>query len=69
MRVPVTSRRSLRRRALVARVLWNGAEILVTLGVVLMLLVVHQLWWTNRQAREGAERERRIPFQLELKST
>jgi sortase A len=57
MRVPVTSRRSLRRRALVARVLWNGAEILVTLGVVLMLLVVHQLWWTNRQAREGAERE------------
>ncbi|MGI5197754.1 class E sortase [Streptomyces sp. CA-288835] len=57
MRVPVTSRRSLRRHALVARVLWNGAELLVTLGVVLMLLVVHQLWWTNRQAREGAERE------------
>ncbi|GGK47994.1 class E sortase [Streptomyces flaveus] len=57
MRVPVTSRRSLRRRALAARVLWNGAELLVTLGVVLMLLVVHQLWWTNRQAREGAERE------------
>jgi sortase A len=22
-----------------------------------MLLVVHQLWWTNRQAREGAERK------------
>ncbi|GAA2623379.1 class E sortase [Streptomyces vastus] len=57
MRVPVTSRRSLRRRALAARVLWNGAELLVTLGVVLMLLVVHQLWWTNRQAREGAERK------------
>lgn len=57
MRVPVTSRRSRRRRALAARVLWNGAELLVTLGVVLMLLVVHQLWWTNRQAREGAERE------------
>ncbi|GAB2952933.1 hypothetical protein GCM10023080_009390 [Streptomyces pseudoechinosporeus] len=57
MRVPVTSRRSRRRRALVARLLWNGAELLVTLGVVLMLLVVHQLWWTNRQAREGAERK------------
>jgi sortase A len=57
MRVPVISRRSLRRRALFARVLWNGAELLVTLGVVLMLLVVHQLWWTNRQAREGAERK------------
>ncbi|NGO15098.1 class E sortase [Streptomyces sp. HC44] len=57
MRVPVTSRRSLRRRALCARVLWSGAELLVTVGVVLMLLVVHQLWWTNRQAREGAERK------------
>ncbi|MEV2196714.1 class E sortase [Streptomyces phaeochromogenes] len=57
MRVPVVHQRARRRRARCARLLWNGAEILVTLGVVLMLLVVHQLWWTNRQAREGAERK------------
>lgn len=37
--------------------LWTGGEVLVTLGVVLMLLVVHQLWWTNREAREGARRK------------
>ena len=45
------------RRAVLARVLWTGAEITVTLGLVMLLFVVHQLWWTNRQAREGAERE------------
>jgi sortase A len=39
------------------RTLWTGAEITVTLGVVLLLLVVHQLWWTNREARAGAERK------------
>ncbi|MEV8014939.1 class E sortase [Streptomyces sp. NPDC086554] len=39
------------------RLLWNLAEVGVTLGVVLLLLVAHQLWWTNRQAREGAERQ------------
>ncbi|MBO1337686.1 class E sortase [Streptomyces sp. VRA16 Mangrove soil] len=37
--------------------LWNGAEVAVTLGLVLLLLVVHQLWWTNRQARAGAQRQ------------
>ncbi|MEU5341249.1 class E sortase [Streptomyces sp. NPDC020766] len=57
MRVPVIHQQARRRRARYARLLWNGAEVLVTLGVVLMLLVVHQLWWTNRQAREGAERK------------
>ncbi|MFI1437698.1 class E sortase [Streptomyces fructofermentans] len=57
MRVPVVHQRARRRRARWARVLRTGAEALVTLGVVLLLLVVHQLWWTNRQAREGAERE------------
>jgi sortase A len=57
MRVPVVHQQGRRRRARYARLLWNGAEILVTLGLVLMLLVVHQLWWTNRQAREGAERK------------
>nr|WP_245769520.1 class E sortase [Streptomyces indicus] len=39
------------------RGLWTGAEVAVTVGIVLLLLVVHQLWWTNRQAREGAERQ------------
>ncbi|MDQ0777000.1 sortase A [Streptomyces aurantiacus] len=57
MRVPVVHQRVRRRRARYARLLWNGAEVLVTLGVVLLLLVAHQLWWTNRQAREGAERK------------
>ncbi|MCP3819498.1 class E sortase [Streptomyces sp. A3M-1-3] len=46
-----------RRRAVLARGLWAGGEVAVTLGVVLLLLVVHQLWWTNREAREGAERQ------------
>ncbi|MET9519359.1 class E sortase [Streptomyces sp. NPDC002994] len=40
-----------------ARGLWVGAEAAVTFGVVVLLLVVHQLWWTNRQARDGAERK------------
>lgn len=44
-------------RAGLARALWVGAEITVTLGVVVLLLVAHQLWWTNRQAREGAARQ------------
>ncbi|MBT2367020.1 class E sortase [Streptomyces sp. ISL-10] len=45
-----------RARAALARGLWAAAEVTVTLGVIVLLLVVHQLWWTNRQAREGAER-------------
>ncbi|MFI8435876.1 class E sortase [Streptomyces sp. NPDC079020] len=44
-------------RSAAARGLWTGAELAITLGVVLLLLVAHQLWWTNRQAREGAEHE------------
>lgn len=47
----------MRRYAPWLRGLWTGAEVAVTVGVVLLLLVVHQLWWTNRQAREGAERK------------
>lgn len=43
-----------RGRRFAARGLWSGAEMIVTLGVVLLLLVVHQLWWTNRQARADA---------------
>ncbi|MFJ2261850.1 class E sortase [Streptomyces sp. NPDC087844] len=57
MRVPVIHQRGRRRRARTARLLWNSAEVLVTLGLVLLLLVAHQLWWTNRQAKEGAERK------------
>nr|WP_237330638.1 class E sortase [Streptomyces sp. BA2] len=37
--------------------MWGAAEAAVTCGLVLLLLVAHQLWWTNRQAREGAERQ------------
>ncbi|MFM9584406.1 class E sortase [Streptomyces caniscabiei] len=39
------------------RPLWIAAECAVTLGLVLLLFVAHQLWWTNRQAQEGAVRE------------
>ncbi|WP_030601330.1 class E sortase [Streptomyces fulvoviolaceus] len=46
-----------RRRALRRRAVWTGGELLVTVGVVLLLLVAHQLWWTNREAREGAKRQ------------
>lgn len=46
--------RDARGRRLAARGLWTGAELVVTLGVVLLLLVAHQLWWTNRQARAEA---------------
>ncbi|WP_233168805.1 MULTISPECIES: class E sortase [Streptomyces] len=57
VRVPVVVQgRGRRARARAARVLWGTAEAAVTFGVVVLLLVVHQLWWTNRQARAGAER-------------
>ncbi|MFC4888629.1 class E sortase [Streptomyces beijiangensis] len=67
--VPVVVQRGpSRRRVGVARSLWVGAEAAVTLGVVVLLLVVHQLWWTNREARAAAghkvqalEREWRSP--------
>ncbi|WP_155054849.1 class E sortase [Streptomyces blattellae] len=57
MRVPVVQHSSRRRRVLLRRGVWAGGEVLVTAGLVLLLLVVHQLWWTNRQARAGAERK------------
>ncbi|MEH0423675.1 class E sortase [Streptomyces sp. B21-083] len=56
-RARVIRHRTLRRRALRRRALWSCGELLVTLGTVLALLVVHQLWWTNRQAEQGAQRE------------
>ncbi|MGW5634101.1 class E sortase [Streptomyces sp. NPDC003832] len=45
-----------RRRDLGRRLLWTGGELLVTVGLVLLLLVVHQLWWTNREAKAEAGR-------------
>ncbi|MDG4859321.1 class E sortase [Streptomyces sp. T-3] len=49
--------RGRRQRSRLARGLWGGAEVAVTVGLVLLLLVVHQLWWTNRQAKQGADRQ------------
>ncbi|MEU8525078.1 MULTISPECIES: class E sortase [Streptomyces] len=40
-----------------ARALWASAELTVTFGVVVLLLVVHQVWWTNQQARAGARQQ------------
>ncbi|MFJ1804693.1 MULTISPECIES: class E sortase [unclassified Streptomyces] len=56
MRIPLVQHSTRRRRAQYRRVLWSGAEVLVTAGVLVLLLVVHQLWWTNREAKGGAER-------------
>ncbi|MFJ3833572.1 class E sortase [Streptomyces sp. NPDC090046] len=58
-RVPVVVQGSGRRgrRAGLAGVLWAGAELIVTLGVVVLLLVVHQVWWTNRQAVAAAQEQ------------
>jgi len=56
MRTPVVHHSTRRRRALRRRALWTGGELFVTVGVVLLLLVAHQLWWTNRQAQHNADR-------------
>lgn len=56
-RVPVVVQGRRGRKSPLVRWLWGGAEAAVTCGLVLLLLVAHQLWWTNRQAREGAERQ------------
>ncbi|MGW0362460.1 class E sortase [Streptomyces sp. NPDC002990] len=45
------------RRAGLAGVLWVCAEVITTVGVVVALLVVHQVWWTNRQAVAAAQEE------------
>ncbi|MFI8183021.1 class E sortase [Actinacidiphila glaucinigra] len=36
------------------RALWGAGEAALTLGAVLLLLVAHQLWWTNLQAHAAA---------------
>ncbi|WP_407286688.1 class E sortase [Streptomyces sp. BP-8] len=53
-RIPVVVQGRRTRRPRAVRALWTGAELAVTLGVVTLLLVAHQLWWTNRQARHAA---------------
>ncbi|MFD5396136.1 class E sortase [Streptomyces sp. NPDC127097] len=53
-RIPVVVQGRRPRRSGAVRALWTGAELAVTLGAVLLLLVVHQLWWTNRQAQHAA---------------
>ncbi|MFF0274740.1 class E sortase [Streptomyces sp. NPDC094447] len=58
-RIPVVVQSRGRRRA-GARLLWVCAETVVTCGVVVLLLVVHQLWWTNRQARAEALQQVRV---------
>ncbi|NEA56380.1 class E sortase [Streptomyces sp. SID13666] len=50
-------RRGGARRTPLGRTLWGAAELAVTFGVVVLLLVAHQLWWTNLRAHESARRE------------
>ncbi|MFF4851728.1 class E sortase [Streptomyces sp. NPDC001194] len=57
MRVVVQGGGRRGRRAGLAGVLWAAAELTVTVGVVVLLLVVHQVWWTNRQALAAARAE------------
>ncbi|MFF9980955.1 class E sortase [Streptomyces erythrochromogenes] len=45
------------RRAGLVGVLWATAELTVTVGVVVLLLVVHQVWWTNVQAAAAAQEQ------------
>ncbi|MEV6953970.1 class E sortase [Streptomyces sp. NPDC051183] len=54
VRVVVQGRGRRVRRAGLVGLLWVCAEVAVTVGVVVLLLVVHQVWWTNRQALAAA---------------
>ncbi|MFE2142131.1 class E sortase [Streptomyces sp. NPDC059456] len=57
MRVVVQGGGRRGRRPGLAGVLWGAAELTVTVGVVVLLLVVHQVWWTNRQALAAAHEQ------------
>ncbi|MEU3470896.1 class E sortase [Streptomyces sp. NPDC006687] len=57
VRVVVQGRGRRAGRAGLARLLWVAGEVLTTVGVVVALLVVHQVWWTNRQAVAGAREQ------------
>ncbi|MFD8635725.1 class E sortase [Streptomyces sp. NPDC059533] len=58
-RVPVVVQGGGRRlgRAGLARLLWVAAEAITTVGVLVALLVVHQVWWTNREAVAAAREQ------------
>ncbi|MGI5468950.1 class E sortase [Streptomyces sp. CA-132043] len=56
-RIPVVVQGRRGRRRSAARLVWTAAELAVTCGVILLLLVVHQLWWTNRQAQASARQQ------------
>ncbi|MFD8009944.1 class E sortase [Streptomyces sp. NPDC058955] len=65
-RVPVVVQARSGRRGL-ARLLWCAAETVVTCGVLILLLVVHQLWWTNQQARaEAGEQVRQLEREWDI---
>ncbi|MFB9606164.1 class E sortase [Streptomyces roseofulvus] len=65
-RVPVVVQARSGRHGL-ARVLWIAAEAVVTCGVLILLLVVHQLWWTNQQARaEAGEQVARLEREWDI---
>ncbi|WP_162688812.1 MULTISPECIES: class E sortase [unclassified Streptomyces] len=57
VRVVVQGKGRRSRRAGLAGALWAAAELAVTVGMVVMLLVVHQVWWTNRQALAAAHEQ------------
>ncbi|MFZ3470605.1 class E sortase [Streptomyces sp. 4.24] len=57
VRVVVQGKGRRSRRAGLAGALWAAAELAVTVGVVVMLLVVHQVWWTNQQALAAAHEQ------------
>ncbi|MGW5346847.1 class E sortase [Streptomyces sp. NPDC004050] len=52
-----SSRAGLRGLRGVRGLLWVAAELTVTVGVVVLLFVVHQVWWTNRLAAASAQRQ------------
>ncbi len=60
--IPVVVQGRARRvpRVAFARVLWVCAEVVTIVGVVVALLVVHQVWWTNRQAVAAAQDRVRV---------
>lgn len=57
VRVVVQGKGRRSRRVGLAGALWAAGELAVTVGVVVLLLVVHQVWWTNRQALAAAHEQ------------
>ena len=46
------------RSSVVWRVIGYAGEVLITLGIVLLLAVAYELWWTNVQAQQNQTEER-----------